>query len=348
MSGTFSSVPIVDFARLNDPVTKDEELSNLREAIFVVGFLYLTNTGLESLIHHTHENLPGLFALSTEAKEKCNMINSPSFLGYTRLGAETTATKTDLREQFDFGTPGVKAWTEHDPFWQRLEGPNQYPDYPGAQGLVDEYIAKTDSLAQAFVHLVAECLSLPRETFDGFKGNMSRLKFVKYPPAAQNSQGVGPHKDSAGLFTFLSQDNTGGLQVLNKNGEWIDVPPIEGSLVVNIQQGFEAITGGICAATTHRVIAPTSQTRYSIPFFQGVRLDLTLDQLKESAAHIVQRIPASDDKKKRAVDVPSEFLSPLYSCFGEAHLRNRILSHPDVGQRWYSELYAKYSQQVLK
>lgn len=83
---------------------------------------------------------------------------------------------------------------------------------------------------------------------------MSRLKFVKYPPAAQNSQGVGPHKDSAGLFTFLSQDNTGGLQVLNKKGEWIDVPPIEGSLVVNIQQGFEAITGGICAATTHRVI----------------------------------------------------------------------------------------------
>jgi hypothetical protein len=45
-----------------------------------------------------------------------------------------------------------------------------------------------------------------------------------------------------------------------------------------------------------------------------VRLDLTLDQLKESAAHIVHRIPTSDDRKKRAVDVPSEFLSPLYSC----------------------------------
>lgn len=34
------------------------------------------------------------------------MINSPSFLGYTRLGAETTATKTDLREVglFPFST----------------------------------------------------------------------------------------------------------------------------------------------------------------------------------------------------------------------------------------------------
>lgn len=104
------------------------------------------------------------------------------------------------------------------------------------------------------MHYVAECLSLPPDTFDSFKGNMDRLKFVKYPPSPPDSQGVGPHKDSAGLFTFLSQDDTGGLQVLNKNGEWIDAPPIPGSLVVNIQQGFEAITGGVCPATTHRVI----------------------------------------------------------------------------------------------
>ncbi|KAJ5875737.1 Oxoglutarate/iron-dependent dioxygenase [Penicillium subrubescens] len=348
MSETFSSVPQVDYSRLNNPSTRDDELKKLRDAIFVAGFLYLTNTGLEGLIRHTHEEIPRLFDLSDEVKEKCNMIHSPSFLGYTRLGAETTAAKTDIREQYDFGTPGMKDWTNQDPFWQRLEGPNQYPKYPGAQALVEEYIAKIDELAQSFVHLVAECLALPADTFDDFKGQMSRLKFVKYPRSAPNSQGVGPHKDSAGLFTFLSQDNTGGLQVLNKNGEWVDVPPIEGSLVINIQQGFEAITGGVCAATTHRVIAPTSQTRYSIPYFLGVRLDLTLKELKESATHIVHQIPVSDDRRKRAVDVPSEFLSPLYSCFGEAHLRNRILSHPDVGRRWYPELHAKYSQHILE
>lgn len=91
---------------------------------------------------------------------------------------------------------------------------------------------------------VAECLSLPPTTFEAFRGNMDRLKFIKYPQSPPGSQGVGPHKDSSGLFTFLSQDDTGGLQVLNKKGEWIDAPPIEGSLVVNIQQGFEAITGG--------------------------------------------------------------------------------------------------------
>lgn len=108
---------------------------------------------------------------------------------------------------------------------------------------------------------VSECLSLPPDTFEKFKGNMDRLKFIKYPQAPPDSQGVGPHKDSTGLFTFLSQDDTGGLQVLNKNGEWIDAPPIEGSLVVNIQQGLEAITGGICAATTHRVIVSDNLRR---------------------------------------------------------------------------------------
>jgi hypothetical protein len=47
MVETFSSVPKVDYSRLKSPKTKDDELLKLREAIFVVGFLYLTNTGLE-------------------------------------------------------------------------------------------------------------------------------------------------------------------------------------------------------------------------------------------------------------------------------------------------------------
>ncbi|KZF21165.1 Clavaminate synthase-like protein [Xylona heveae TC161] len=348
MSNTFSSVPTIDFSRLQNRETRDEALSQLREAIFVVGFMYLTNTGLEDLIKKAHARLPELFEAPENVKEACNMINSPAFLGYTRLGAETTASKTDFREQFDFATPGMKQWTEQDPIWDRLEGNNQYPDIPGVQDLVEEYMSSVSRLAETFIRYVAESLGLAPTTFDEFAGRMDRLKFVKYPPSPPNSQGVGPHKDSSGFFTFLSQDNIGGLQVLNNAGQWIDVPPVEGSLVVNIQQGFEALTGGVCAATTHRVIAPVAQTRYSIPYFRGIRKDLTLNQLKHSAAHITSRIPTIDHRAKQAVDVPSEFLSPLYSCFGEAHLRNRIMSHPDVGQKWYPELYARFLKQKIE
>jgi isopenicillin N synthase-like dioxygenase len=42
--------------------------------------------------------LPGLFALPSEKKEAVAMVKSPAFVGYTKLGAETTAGATDMRE----------------------------------------------------------------------------------------------------------------------------------------------------------------------------------------------------------------------------------------------------------
>ena len=37
-----------------------------------------------------------------------------------------------------------------------------------------------------------------------------------------------------------------GLQAQNCDGEWVDCPPIKGTLVVALGQGMEAITQGIC------------------------------------------------------------------------------------------------------
>ncbi|EXJ71066.1 uncharacterized protein A1O5_06059 [Cladophialophora psammophila CBS 110553] len=345
MATSFSTIPIIDFTNLQSAETKPQALKQLQDALFKVGFLYLINTGLESVVEEGHRNVPELFNLPPESKEKCNMINSPCFLGYTALGAETTASRTDLREQFDFGTPLKDSWMDGDPVWKRLEGPSQYPDAK-TEDLVNRLIQQMSNLADSFLGSVAECLGLPIDTFAPFRGNMDRLKFIKYPPALPGSQGVGPHKDSTGLFTFLSQDSVGGLQVLNRTGQWIDAPPVPGSLVVNIAQGFEAITGGLCPATTHRVVAPTETVRYSIPYFLAVRYDLTLNQLKESAAHITRCIPASDAPVVPSINqVASEFLSPAFFCFGEASLRNRVISHPDVGQKWYPDLYDKYSRE---
>ncbi len=53
---------------------------------------------IKDLTQQLHDSLPGLFALPDEKKEAVSMLNSPSFLGYTKLGAETTAGAQDLRE----------------------------------------------------------------------------------------------------------------------------------------------------------------------------------------------------------------------------------------------------------
>lgn len=193
-------------------------------------------------------------------------------------------------QQFDFGTVPKKQWVEGDPIYKKLEGNSQVgallltdsmssitgslltfmsvsgylhitqiPALPGLPSKLETYTRNMTHLSHTFLSLVGECLSLPPTTFHRFLGGMDRFKLVKYPAisptaGASSSFGVGPHKDSTGLFTFLSQDSIGGLQVLLKSGKWVDAPPIPSSFVVNIQQGFEAITGGLCSATTHRVL----------------------------------------------------------------------------------------------
>ena len=51
----------------------------------------------QPVVEEAHRSVPELFNLPAERKERCNMINSPSFLGYTALGAETTASRTELQ-----------------------------------------------------------------------------------------------------------------------------------------------------------------------------------------------------------------------------------------------------------
>lgn len=46
-------------------------------------------------------------------------------------------------------------------------------------------------------------------------------------------RGVGEHTDY-GVLTILKQDNSGGLQVKNRDNQWIDAPPINNSFVINI------------------------------------------------------------------------------------------------------------------
>lgn len=138
-----------------------------------------------------------------------------------------------------------------------------------------------------------------------------------------------------------------GLQAQNIKGEWIDCEPIPGTLVVAIGQGLEALTGGVCRSTTHRVISPAAGegARYSIPFFQGVSYDAKFesmdvpDHVRELRKDILEREGGRKD------DVEFTFVKGRWNHLGEATLMNRIKSHPDVGEKFYPDLLKQIRQE---
>lgn len=202
-----------------------------------------------------------------------------------------------------------------------------------------------------FTSLIAEAIGLPADAFDGFfdVGQQHKLKIVKYPDAGSGAgQGVGPHKDSMLTSYLLQATSHKGLQAQNPRGEWIDCPPKRGTLVVAIGQGLEALTGGVCASTTHRVLSPASGSgaRFSIPFFQGVSYDAQFESMEvPERVRALRRQVLEDAGGQRLDDVEFTFVKGKWNHLGEATLMNRIKSHPDVGERWYPDLLRQIREQ---
>ncbi|KAH8723206.1 hypothetical protein GQ44DRAFT_620999 [Phaeosphaeriaceae sp. PMI808] len=357
---TFSSIPILPLSQALDPSTKPAFLEKLRDALLNVGFLYLSETGLpDALVRDVISECRAFFATVPQAeKERIEMKNEKSFLGWSRLDNETTAFNTDHREQLDLSTPHPIPGPDA-PLYHNLLAPNQWPSatyVPDFKRVYEEYMSHMAHISTLFTSLIAEAIGLPASAFDKFfdTDQQHKLKIVKYPEvdvpdlAVDASemerkeweikrQGVGPHKDSMLTSYLLQASMQIGLQAQNAKGEWIDCRPIEGTLVVAIGQGMEALTDGVCASTTHRVLSPRKGegARYSVPFFQGVSYGAQFEAMDVPDGVLKLRDEA---RKARKDDVEFTFVKGRWGHLGEATLMNRVKSHPDVGERWYPGL----------
>lgn len=87
MAETFSSLPVLPLSHALNPATKPKFLEDLRHALLNVGFLYLSETGLpDQLIKDVIHECQGFFVkLPLEEKERIEMKNEKSFLGWSRV-----------------------------------------------------------------------------------------------------------------------------------------------------------------------------------------------------------------------------------------------------------------------
>lgn len=339
MSGTADkrTIPVLDFSRYEaDPASRREFLEGLRRASRDVGFFYLTGHGIaQSLIDDVLGASRRFFALADKDKLEIEMVNSPHFRGYNRVGQELTKGQRDWREQVDIGTEAPALPRNANlPAWTRLQGPNQWPSaLPELRPLLLEWQDRLTDLSTRLLKAFAIVLEQDENAFENiYAGTPNHLiKIIRYPgrDSTESEQGVGAHKDS-GFLTLLLQERQKGLQVEAADGGWIDAEPRAGTFVVNIGELLEMATDGYLKATVHRVVTPPAGTdRLSVAFFLGAPFDAEIPLL-DLAPHL----------KAQANGVTRDPQNPLYRNSGQNALKSRLRSHPDVARRHHADLLA--------
>ncbi|SNV20828.1 oxygenase [Rhodococcus rhodochrous] len=174
------------------------------------------------------------------------------------------------------GVPDTAELAEGAAVWTR---PNRWPDLAGLEDFRPawlEYYGELEHLALEVMRFFALGLELDEHYFDGlFDNHLTNLCANYYPPITtppvDGQFRKFPHTDS-GTLTILYQDEEGGLQVVDRStGEWVDVPFIENSFVVNIGDLMAIWTNNRWVSTHHRILPPPPEKwdreRISMPFF---------------------------------------------------------------------------------
>jgi isopenicillin N synthase-like dioxygenase len=269
-----NTIPLIDFERLQhaDAALRSTEISKLDQACRDVGFFYLVNTSIDaSEMAQLMGAAKTFFALPQSDKEAIDIKHSLNHRGYGKIGEEQLdeISQADWKETFDmaldFPIDHVLAQT-----YPSMYGPNQYPSKASIVEALQDYYVSAFNVSMVVLTSMAKALGLAEDFFTQcFKNHVTVLRMIHYPPRPDeaHNNGAGAHTDY-GCITLLLQDDIGGLQVKNRQGDWVDATPIKGSLVVNIGDLMQRWTNDQYVSTAHRVIAPLNGVhRYSFPFF---------------------------------------------------------------------------------
>ena len=216
--------------------------------------------------------------------------------GYHTVGGEALASANDaaappdLKEFFHVGPVD----TTDDPYYTSALGrrhftPNIWPGTPrGFAQAATVYYRTMSELVVSLMRLAAIALDVEETFFDDKVDRSIGAMRLNYYPAQIVPPEPGQLRSSAhtdyGGFTILSgEDVPGGLQVLTRDGRWIDVPTSPTTFVVNIGDLLMRWTNDRWLSNMHRVVNPpgddASRARLSIAFFNHPNYDVLIECL---------------------------------------------------------------------
>lgn len=278
------SVDLSDFL-CDDPLRKEAFVSALGAAYSDIGFVAVKGHLLEAEVSDKlYEACQAFFALPTETKLKYEIAGQAGQRGYTSFGKEHAKGRNegDLKEFWHFG----QTVEGNDPIGEEYPKnifADEVPDF-NTYGL--KAYQQLEETGKYMLRAIALHLGLDEFFFDAnIKHGNSILRPIHYPPitAAPKSAVRAAEHEDINLITLLMGASAEGLQVLNKQNEWVSITALPDQLVVNVGDMLQRLTNNVLKSTTHRVINPPQEkwhtSRFSIPFFLHPRSEMKLDVL---------------------------------------------------------------------
>jgi isopenicillin N synthase-like dioxygenase len=284
---SFKDVPVVDLGARNDsPEARARVATELAEACARVGFCYLEHHDVpQSDVDAIFQTARDFHDLPLEAKMDVSITKNGHAQGYlhgnTKGVHETIAPNTQeafqIRRPLAAGDPDLHSG-------KPLHGPIPWPAaMPSLEARMMAYFARMDTLGYELLDLFELGLELAPGTLKQFFAkDMNSLRLLYYPAQPPDDPGeqIGArmHTDT-NAYTILAQDPNGGLEIRNNTGEWVAVPPMPETFVLNVGEVLKVWTDGVFSSTVHRVINRSGKERYSIPYFMYPSYDALIKPL---------------------------------------------------------------------
>ncbi len=274
------------------------------------GFAVISDHTIDSdTINTVQQACKDFFALPRSVKQSYYEDGGGGQRGYTPFGSENAKGESaiDLKEFWHTG----RKLENYNAIMKPTPNVDQVPAFDDATyGLFESM----DKFGRDLLAGIALYLELPEDYFeDKVDHGNSILRLLHYPaqdkPFPEGSMRAAAHED-INVITLLLGAEEAGLQAKHRSGEWLDINPPEGTLVINCGDMLQRLTAGYLPSTSHRVLNPAPDRvhlpRYSMPYFLHFNPDVLIKALPGCVAKggtAEPPITAADYLHERLVEI---------------------------------------------
>ncbi|MGC6480193.1 MAG: isopenicillin N synthase family dioxygenase [Flavobacteriaceae bacterium] len=270
----------------DDPSLQQKFVEALGDAFSEIGFVAISGELLDwTTIDRLYEQVQLFFGMPQSIKDRYTLANGAGQRGYTAFGKESAKGQKvgDLKEFWHFG-PELPP---NSPYAAVYPKNIQVDELASFNLLGQKCFQLFQKIAAEVLRALARYLSLPDNYFVPYitEGN-SILRAIHYPPIRQEPQNAlraAAHGD-INLITLLVGAQGAGLQVQNRQGQWVDATAEADQIMINIGDMLSRLSNNRLRSTIHRVVNPPREkwhlSRFSIPFFLHPVPDMPLNCLE--------------------------------------------------------------------